>query len=260
MLDVGATVAILCERPGRTALLTDFDGSLSPIVDRPQDARPHPDAPRVLAGLVARLGRVAIVSGRSVEFLARHLPVPGLVYAGLYGAETLVDGVRRLDERLEGYAPVVEEAAREAQRRLPGVLVERKAGVSVTLHWRTAPEREAEVRAVAAELSARFGLDAPQRGRMAVELRPPVGIDKGTAVGALVDGFAVGCFAGDDAGDLPAFAALAGAERAGRVERAVRVGVLSPEAPDGLRQAVDVVVDGPDGLVSLLARVVDEIA
>jgi trehalose 6-phosphate phosphatase len=168
--------------------------------------------------------------------------------------------VRRLDERLEGYAPVVEEAAREAQRRLPGVLVERKAGVSVTLHWRTAPEQEAEVRGVAAELSARFGLDAPQRGRMAVELRPPVGIDKGTAVGALVDGFAVGCFAGDDAGDLPAFAALAGAERAGRVERAVRVGVLSPEAPDGLRQAVDVVVDGPDGLVSLLARVVDEIA
>jgi trehalose 6-phosphate phosphatase len=260
VLDAGATISLLTQRPERSALAMDFDGSLSQIVDRPEEALPHPAVVPLLSRLVPRFGRVAIVSGRSVEFLSRRLPVPGLVYAGLYGIETLVDGQRRLDERVERYLPRIEEAASEAERRLPGVLVERKSGVSVTLHWRTTPERADEVRAVAAELAERLDLDAPQRGRMAVELRPAVPVDKGTAVAALVDGFAVGCFAGDDAGDLPAFAALLAAQQDGRVGRAVRIGVLSPEAPAELRRAVDILVDGPDGLVSLLARVADEVA
>jgi trehalose 6-phosphate phosphatase len=95
---------------------------------------------------------------------------------------------------------------------------------------------------------------------MAVELRPPVAIDKGTAVHELVQGFRIGAFAGDDIGDLPAFAALARAVDDGALARGVRVGVQSPEAPPELVGSVDVLVDGPAGLAALLGRVADEIA
>ena len=87
MIDADATVAALSEQPDRTALLVDFDGSLAPIVERAGDARPLPDAPTTLARLANGLGRVAIVSGRPVGFLARHLPVDGLALVGLYGME-----------------------------------------------------------------------------------------------------------------------------------------------------------------------------
>src|SRR5207253_118251 len=113
--------------------------------------------------------------------------------------------------------------------------------------------------AVATDLALRLGLDQLQT-RAAVELRPPVAIDKGSAVSTLIEGFAVAAFAGDDTGDLPAFAALARAEADGRVARAVRIGVRSPEMPAALPDAVDCLVDGPPGLLDLLAGAVRALA
>jgi trehalose 6-phosphate phosphatase len=256
VLDVDATVARLTHRPRDTAVLVDFDGSLARIVDHPDDARPLPAAVAVLRDLVEVMGRVAVVSGRPVDFLAAHVPIPGLSLVGQYGLDSFIDGVRLLDPRVAPYTASIEAAAAAAEERLPGIFVERKGGVSVTLHWRTASERAAEVQAVAADLAARYGLDAPKRGRKAVELRPPVPVDKGTAVERLIEGFRVGSFAGDDLGDVPAFAALARATGDGRLEESVRIGVLSPEAPPELRDEVDTVVDGPDGLVALFEAVV----
>ncbi len=258
MLDVDATIAALTRQPDRTALLVDFDGSLSPIVERPEAARPLPEAITQLARLAGRLGRVGIVSGRPVEFLAAHVPIAGVTYAGLYGIERLIGETRSIDPRVEPYLDAVAAATSEARERLPADLVESKAGVSVTLHWRPSPDRAEEVRAVAEEVAGRHGL-AQLRTRMAVELRPPVGIDKGDATRTLVEGFAVGAFAGDDTGDLPAFAALTTAVDDGALAQAVRIGVQSPEAPPELAASVDVLVDGPAGLAALLARVADEI-
>jgi trehalose 6-phosphate phosphatase len=259
VLDADATVAALTRRPERTALLVDFDGSLSPIVERAEDARPLPEAIAQLARLAARLGRVGIVSGRPVEFLADRVPIPGVTYAGLYGMERLSGGSRSIDPRVVPYLDAVAAATSELRQRLPAELVESKAGVSVTLHWRPSPDRAEEVCAVADEVARRHGL-AQLRTRMAVELRPPVGIDKGDATRALVEGFDVGAFAGDDTGDLPAFAALTAAVDDGALAQAVRIGVHSPEAPPELVASVDVLVDGPAGLAALLARVADQIA
>jgi trehalose 6-phosphate phosphatase len=258
VLDADATVAALSERPAETVVLLDFDGSISPIVATPDLAVPLPDAPAVLEALVARLGRVAVVSGRPVAFLAEHLPVRGLQFVGLYGIERLVDGVRSVDPRVIPYLDAVAVATAEAESGLPGVLVEPKSGVAVTLHWRTTPERAEEVRAFAHDLAARHGLEELP-GRSAIELRPPVPVDKGHAAAALVDGFAVGAFAGDDLGDVAAFDALAAAAAGGRLERAVRIGVDSPEAPAALHASVDVLVDGPEGLLRLFRRVIEEI-
>jgi trehalose 6-phosphate phosphatase len=254
VLDVDAMIDALAERPGETAILVDYDGSLAPIVDLPDDAVALPAALEALRRLAGLVGRVGILSGRPVGFLASHVDVPGLVVAGLYGMELLVNGERTVDPRVVPYGEAVAVAAAEAEARLPGVVVERKSGVSVTLHWRTRPETAEEVIAVAADLARRYGL-AELRTRAAIELRPPVAIDKGTAIDALVDGFAVGAFAGDDTGDLPAFAALGRAAADGRLARAVRIGVQSTEMPIALPEAVDGLVDGPAGLADLLAGV-----
>ena len=64
----------LAAAPASAALLVDYDGSLAPIVDDPAAAVVFPAAHAALTRLVARLGRVAVVSGRPVDFL--HLPVP----------------------------------------------------------------------------------------------------------------------------------------------------------------------------------------
>ncbi len=254
MLDAGATVALLTREPARTALLLDFDGSLAPIVERAPDAVALPAAIPVLEELARHLGRVAIVSGRPVEFLAAQVPVPGVVLAGLYGMETMEGGIRRVDDRVTPFLDRVAAVADEADRRFPPSVVERKGGVSVTLHWRPTPELEPDVRAFAADASARSSLHALET-RMAIELRPPIDVDKGAATERLIVGYAVAGFAGDDTGDLPAFAALERATREGRLDASVRIGVLSPEAPAELRANVDVVVDGPDGLVTLLEEV-----
>jgi trehalose 6-phosphate phosphatase len=258
VIDADATVAALTVRPDRTALLLDFDGSLSPIVDRAEDARPLPDVVDVLGRLTAKLGRVAIVSGRPVGFLAEHLPVEGLAFVGLYGMEQTLGGEYAVDARVQPYLAAVAAAAAELERRLPPELVEPKSGISVTVHWRPAPERADEIVAIARELASRHGL-AELSTRMAIELRPPIDVDKGVPVAALVDGFDTAAFAGDDYGDLPAFAALDAAVSGGRVQRAVKIGVTSTEAPPELARVVDVVVDGPPGLVALLRRVADAI-
>jgi trehalose 6-phosphate phosphatase len=255
MRDESAAISALAEQPDRTVLLVDFDGSLAPIVERADDARPLSEAVDALADLTAKLGRVGVVSGRPVEYLATHLSVPGLLLVGLYGMQRQLDGHVEVDARVEPFLPSVALATRELRDAFPHELVEDKAGVAVTLHWRPQPELAEAMLATADDVAARHGL-GQLRTRMAIELRPPIEIDKGDAVRSLVTGFDVGAFAGDDYGDLPAFAALAETN----LHTAIRIGVLSDEAPRELREAVDLVVAGPRGLAALLTRVGQQIA
>lgn len=242
----------------RGVLMLDFDGSIAPIVDDPATATALPAMIDAVRALQPLLERVAVVSGRTVDFLAAALPVDGITLAGLYGLERREHGVTTVDPRAEPWIAPIGAAADAAQAALPGLLVERKGNLCVTIHYRMSPDRGEEARAVADELARRYGIDAPQRGRMAVELRPPVPIDKGTVVRELTSGSMVAAFAGDDAGDLPAFAALVDLARAGTLAYAVRIGVASAEAPREIL-AADVVVDGPPALAALLADVADAV-
>jgi trehalose 6-phosphate phosphatase len=246
----------LAEAPARAAVMLDFDGSLAGIVDDPAAVVPLPEARAALARLVDPVGLVAVVSGRPVAVLERVLDVNGVVLVGQYGLERMEDGQVVVDPRAVPYLDAVAAAADEAERSLPGLLVERKAGIAVTVHWRTAPEREQEAIARTDDLAQRYGL-ASYATKMARELRPPVPVDKGTAVEALLaPAFDAACFAGDDRGDLPAFAALT---RAG-LPAVVRIGVRSVEAPAELIEQADVVVDGPSGLAALLGQLADAIS
>src|SRR5258708_17194408 len=132
-------IGALSGRRAETAILVDYDGSLAPIVDLPDGAVPLPAAIEALHRVSGLVGGIGIVSGRPVDFLAAHVAVPGLVFAGLYGMELLVNGKRTLDPRVVPYGEAVAAASDEADARLPDVFIERKGGVSVTLHWRTHP-------------------------------------------------------------------------------------------------------------------------
>ena len=243
----------LVAAPARAAIIVDFDGTLAPIVADPETAVALPAARDALAGLVGAVGTVAVVSGRPVAFLRAALGIDGITYVGQYGLERW-DGTRVVtDPRVEPYLPVVEEVAVAAEQELPGLRIERKQGVAVVLHWREQPERGPETEAWASAAARRSGL-ARHPARMAVELRPPIPMDKGRAVAEVCAGVDTAAFAGDDAGDLAAFDALDRLHAEGSLAAAVRVAVRSDEAPADLVARADVMVDGPAGLAVLFAE------
>ena len=231
-----------------TGVFTDFDGTLSAIVDDPAAAVAQPGAVAALEALVGRVARVGVLSGRPVEFLRSRLPST-LVLAGLYGLELVVDG-RRHDHPSGGvWREVVDDvAAQAAARGLDGMRVEAK-GLSLTLHYRGRPDIEPAVRAWAQQQVARSGLEL-RPARMSYELHPPIQVDKGTTLVELAEGLSSVCFLGDDVGDLPAFDGL---DRLAAVGVAtLRVAVRSAEGSPDLLDRADLVVDGPAGAVALL--------
>src|SRR3954471_14725478 len=192
------------------ALLLDFDGTLVELAETPDAIRIPAELPALIARLSQRLdGRVAIVSGRSLADLERHAgPLP-VAFAGSHGVEIRIGG----EVERSGVPPSLSRA-REALARFaaedPRLLVEDKPG-TVALHFRRAPDREADSAALAGELAVRHGLRV-QAGKMVVELLP-AGVDKGTALERLMaDPPFAGSrpwFMGDDLTDEHAFSAAA---------------------------------------------------
>lgn len=246
--DAEAAVAAFVERPGSAAVLFDFDGTLSSIVDDPLDARPLDGVVDLLAALAEDYDVVGVVSGRPVSFLAPHMP-PGVVISGLYGLEVIRDGVRADHPNSGAWREVVADVAGcSSAQGPPGMVVESK-GLSLTLHYRTKPELADEVQSWAKRQAARSGL-VYRPARMSAELHPPIKADKGTAVETLAGDCALVCFVGDDAGDLPAYDALDRMAAAGKAT--LKVAVASDESPPELARRADVVVDGPPAVLPLL--------
>ena len=157
---------------------------------------------------------------------------PGVQLVGVYGCEWIEDGeVRRATEVQPWTGPVAEVLTAAGFEAPAGVGVEDK-GASVTLHWRGTPEAAKWASAFAATWAARTGLML-QPGRMAIELRPPVDLDKGRVVERLAQRCTAACFVGDDLGDLVAFAALD--RLAAQGMRTVRVAVADEESPPSSR-------------------------
>ena len=228
---------------------------MAAIVEDPTAARPLPGVPALLAALASRFALVAVISGRPTAFLAEVLgSPPGVTLAGLYGLERALSGPAH-----RAWASVIDEVVAEATATAPqGVYVEPK-GLTVTLHWRRAPAEKDWVVGFAARQHEARDLTIHE-GRHERELRPPLNVDKGTVVRALVAEHderakplrAVAAF-GDDIGDLPAFAALDELRAAAvRPLTAVRVAAVDTESPPAVAAAADLSVPGAAGAVALL--------
>ena len=249
--------------PARALIGTDFDGTLAPIVADPRAARALPGAIPALQRLAGVVGTLAVITGRPAAEAVAYGgldAVPGLIVLGHYGWQRWQDG-----ELTGPESPPAVQAAREA---LPGLLdragapdgtwVEDK-GHALAVHTRRTADPDAALdllRGPLTNLAERLGL-AAEPGRMVIELRP-AGVDKGSALTGLVRerGATAVLFCGDDLGDLPAFAAVRTLRANGIPGCAVAS--ASPESPE-VAAAADLVVDGPEGIVALLAALAAEL-
>lgn len=252
-------VSTIRARAGQAAICVDFDGTLAPIVSDPDDARPLPGTVDLLQDLARRYRAVAVISGRPAAFLAEHVAAPGLRLVGLYGMETVVDDRVVTDPQVEAWRPAVRAAALDAANHpavtASGAWLEDK-GLGLGLHLRRVANPSAWIGPLAAaaeELAARHGLTVVP-GKLVFELRPPIQRDKGDALRLVLDdtGASLAMMIGDDLGDLAAFAVIAELPAKGR--DGLRVAVRSQESPPALLEAADLVVDGPEGVRDLLAR------
>lgn len=250
----------LLSRPSRAVIALDFDGTLAPIVADPEQARAHPDAVPALAALAPKVASVAVVTGRPADVAVRHGGFGGvaglehLVVLGHYGAERwdAVSGAVTAPPPHPGVAAVRAELPGVLEGADQGIWVEEK-GRAVAVHTRRAADPQAAFEALRApltDLATRHGLIV-EPGRMVLELRP-AGMDKGVA---LLDhvreiGAESVLYAGDDLGDLPAFAAVDKLRSDGIPGLLVCSG--SSEVAE-LADRADLVVDGPSGVVRLLS-------
>ena len=252
-----AGLAAIRQDPGTALIAMDFDGTLSPIVADPREARAHPGAVAGLRGLAGLVGTLAVITGRpameAVE-LGGFGSIPGLIVLGHYGWERWEDGALA--------APPPPPGVATARARLPELLAEAGApegtriedkGSALAVHTRRTADPAAALAAVAdplADLAAATGLTL-EPGRLVIELRPP-GMDKGSALTALAAERKSGAilFAGDDLGDLPAFGAVRALRAAGHP--GLTVCSASGEVSE-LAAEADLVVAGPDEVAALLS-------
>jgi trehalose-phosphatase len=230
----------LAAHPAEAGLFLDFDGVLAPIVERPEDAAPPPETRAELERLVGRYALVAIVSGRPGDDVRARVGVDGVVCVGSHGLE-LEPQADRWRQALTSFA---------ASAPWPPQEIEEK-GLALAFHFRGREDEREAVRELdsIAEAAVCQGLMA-RYGRKVLEVLPPVGSHKGTAVRRLLEerNLRRALTAGDDTTDIDSFAALDG------LEVGVRVAVASAESPQALVDAADVVVNSTDEFLALLRR------
>jgi trehalose 6-phosphate phosphatase len=249
----------LRRRLAEAAVLCDLDGTLAPIVQRPELAALPEGARETLAALRDRVGLLAFVSGRALADLERIVALEGCGFAGNHGMELRrPGGAPELAPEVAPHAPAIADFARRwpPDRLAPhGVWLEDK-GVTLSFHYRTAPDRTAAERFLAGELAPAAGAAglSTHGGRLVLEVRPPAPVNKGTAVRALLSGtgLRLACYLGDDRTDLDAFRALRELEAEGLLERTAAVVAAAPEVAPEVLEAGDLAVDGPAGALDAL--------
>lgn len=242
-------------------LLTDIDGTISPIAPTPDAAHVSPAARNHLRYLAQYLAVVGAISGRGASDAAALVGLPELVYIGNHGMEEWKAGRSEPLAEAQPYVNAIAAVLQEAQVQitLPGVLFENK-GVTGSVHYRLTHDPQqagAEIGKVLETLAARHDLRLTG-GRLVWELRPPLTVNKGTAIRRLVAQYNLrgAIFLGDDRTDTDAFVALRELREQGHCAT-LNIGVLAAETPEIVRQLADIQVDGITGVEQFLSRVVE---
>jgi trehalose 6-phosphate phosphatase len=250
-----------------SGLVTDLDGTLSPIAPTPDEAAVLPGCRRALESLRDRLSLVAVLSGRPAGEARALVGLEGIIYLGNHGLDVWVGN--------EGPASPPQGEAEEASSRLrmalqelkdalagqPGLRFEDK-GATFSIHYRLAPDPESARRlllAAATRTAARYGLTLGE-GKSVVELMPSQWAGKGACLEELVrsHGLRGLVYLGDDFPDLHAF------ETAARLRQrdgllTLAVGVAGPESPPGLEERADVMLAGPEEVAVFLQDLAEDL-
>ena len=199
-------------------LLLDFDGTLSEIAPRPEQATLCPGNELLLCQLAEHPKFVVgVISGRSLHDVEARVSVPGLVYAGNHGLEIHGRGLDYRHPDAEDASRTISEASHDLELRLagvPGAFVENKT-YTLTTHFRqTPPQYHEQVVSVFGDITSplvRSGSCHVTAAKMALELRPSIDWNKGRALTLIRSRLSPESFPiymGDDATDEDAFGAV----------------------------------------------------
>ncbi len=217
LLNVWPSVSQRLRASPLVLLLFDYDGTLTPIVDRPELALLPPAVKKSLVQ-VSRKDKyvVGIISARSLEDVASKVSIDGLLYAGNHGLEMRGPGLDFVHPEAERSAATIGQAYHQLQgglAHLAGVFTEHK-GLSLTVHYRLAQATAAEVKGIVEEaISGLIKTEAlvVSPGKMAFEIRPHLDWDKGKAISRIISAYpqaTLSLFFGDDRPDEAGFAAV----------------------------------------------------
>jgi len=247
----------------RVGIITDFDGVLSPIVPRPEDAAPTPRNLELLATLQEHVTLVAAISGRAVADVRQRIGLPNLVYSGNHGLERWENDEVVVAPAVAPYVPNMQELIAELRDKLPqGAEVEDK-GATFTIHYRNTPDPEA----AAQQLGSVLDTMASERdlrvyqGRMIFELRPPLDMNKGTVFRQLIAEYELeaAIYLGDDTTDADALLAAKELREAGTCY-GLGVGVIDAETPRIVYESADITASGVSDVEALFAWLADAAA
>jgi trehalose 6-phosphate phosphatase len=248
-----AELAAIAANLAGAVIALDFDGTLAPIVADPASSRPVPGVLDTLIKLAHHGSQIAIVTGRdarTVLALGELDRIPGVIISGLHGAETWHDGQLSTRDEPPGLDQLRVELPPLLAELDPQIWLEDKR-LSLVVHTRRAAEPEralSELSPVVSALAQAHGLEA-HPGKLVLEIRI-AHLSKADAVNALLnEGTSAALFAGDDLGDLPAFAVVR--EWSGLTRRpALTIAVGEVEQ---VRSAADLQLASPEQLAALLA-------
>jgi trehalose 6-phosphate phosphatase len=233
----------------RVGLITDMDGTVSPIVPVPDDAQPTERNRQLLRQLHEHLALVAVVSGRAVADVRARIGLPQLVYIGNHGLERWQDNQVVASPQAAAFRPKLNAAIAHIKPRMPeGMWIEDKQ-VTLSLHYRDAenPQEVAKnYKPMLFEIAEEHGLRLFE-GRMIFEMRPPLNINKGTIFEQLVAEYDLqaALYLGDDTTDADALK-MAQVLRQSDTCYSFAIGVTSDETPLAVLESSDFLVNGVD--------------
>ncbi len=229
-------------------LITDVDGTISQTAPTPQQASVSPLCRHYLSLLCNHLALVAAISGRPAAEVKDMIKIDGMVYIGNHGLERWTEGHSEFPKDAQDYSTVVKDAIKELTPSLSikGVIIEDK-GVTATIHYRLCPEPQSAEKVILAAIdnSPRARSLRIIQEKMAIDLLPPVEVNKGTATLDLIQGYNLqgGIYLGNDTTDIDAFRAIHAASRASNLQ-GIAIGIISQETPEELMTEADFTLNG----------------
>ena len=217
-LYVWPTVSRRLRDARRVLLMLDYDGTLTPIVDRPELAILPPETRESLRNLsLSEKYLVGIISSRSLEDIGAKVGLDGLIYAGNHGLEIRGPGLEFVHPEAVQLLGTVDQAYQQLQHalaHLPGVIIEHK-GMTLTVHYRLTPEGAVDEVKMGVDVTAgpfvESGALSVFPGKKTWEIRPRVAWHKGYTVTKLQEAFpqaTIAVYFGDDLPDEDGFAAV----------------------------------------------------
>ncbi len=247
-----AELQALVEEP-RLGLVTALDGTICPVADDLDSVRVSPRCRSLLEGLSAQLPLVGVISARPASDIRLRVGLPNLVYVGNRGLEVWQAGRMEVAPEAAAFRQALEAAisALYSHAQLDPRLHLEDAGSAIMVHYYRS-SNIVELRSLIQEIADQQGLRVFE-GSTSFELRPPMLVDKGTALVRLAEKYSLSAviYAGDDMADVDAFRAIRDLRNTGTT-RGLAIGVVAPMMPDAVRQQADLLVEGVPGFEALL--------